>query len=146
MKSFAALFAGLLFGLGLGISGMTNPANVVGFLDVTGRWDPRLMFLMVTALLFTSPAFQFALRGRRQPLFASSFSLPTRKDVDARLLGGASLFGIGWGISGFCPGPAVAGLAAALPQTFMFVGAMIAGMWLYDRFLGVRAAPAPQRA
>ena len=146
MKAFASLLAGLLFGLGLAISGMTNPAKVIGFLDVTGRWDPSLMFLMGTALLIAIPAFQLAKRGHRHPLLAPSFSLPTRNDVDARLLGGASLFGVGWGISGFCPGPAIAGLAAALPQTFMFVGAMIAGMWLYDRFLGVRAATAPQRA
>lgn len=146
MRSFAALLAGLLFGLGLAVSGMTNPAKVIGFLDVAGRWDPSLMFLMGTGLLVTIPAFQIAKRGGRHPLLAPAFALPSRTDVDARLLGGAALFGIGWGIAGFCPGPAIAGLAALLPQTALFVVAMVAGMWIHDRLIASRPAATPQRA
>ncbi len=129
-RTLVALFAGMLFGLGLAISGMTNPAKVVGFLDVAGGWDPTLAFVMGGALLVTVPAFRLIL-GRPRPILADGFALPTKSALDGRLLGGAALFGVGWGLSGFCPGPAVAALVTGLTPVFAFVAAMIAGMVLY---------------
>jgi uncharacterized membrane protein YedE/YeeE len=124
------LFAGALFGLGLAVSGMVDPAKVIGFLDVTGDWDPTLAFVMGGALLVSIPAFRLIFK-RRRPVLADDFELPTKKDVDARLLGGSALFGVGWGLSGFCPGPAVTALATGLTPVFAFVVAMIAGMAIY---------------
>jgi uncharacterized membrane protein YedE/YeeE len=142
----AALFAGALFGLGLAVSGMMNPAKVIGFLDFAGRWDPTLAFVMGGALLVTIPAFRVIL-GRQRPILADGFALPASSDLDARLLGGSALFGVGWGLSGFCPGPAVAALVTGLAPVFAFVAAMMAGMvlyaWLFERreASGVRADP-----
>ena len=130
MRILVALFSGGLFGLGLAVSGMTNPAKIVGFLDLAGEWDPTLAFVMGGALLVTIPAFRLIL-GRPRPILADGFALPTRRALDARLLGGAALFGVGWGLSGFCPGPAVAALVTGLTPVFAFVAAMIAGMVLY---------------
>jgi uncharacterized membrane protein YedE/YeeE len=124
------LFAGALFGLGLAISGMVDPAKVIGFLDVAGDWDPTLAFVMGGALLVTIPAFRLIFK-RSRPVLADEFELPTKKDLDARLLGGSALFGVGWGLSGFCPGPAVTALATGLTPVFAFVAAMIAGMAIY---------------
>ena len=129
-KMLVALLSGVLFGLGLVVSGMVNPAKVLGFLDVAGDWDPTLAFVMGGALLVTIPAFHMIL-NRPRPVFAEEFDLPTKKDVDARLLGGSALFGVGWGLAGFCPGPAVAALASGLAPVFVFVAAMVAGMALY---------------
>ena len=129
-RTLVALFAGTLFGLGLAVSGMVNPAKVVGFLDVAGGWDPTLAFVMGGALLVTIPAFRVILNSPR-PILADGFDLPTKSTLDARLLGGAALFGVGWGLSGFCPGPAVAALTTGLAPVFAFVSAMIAGMVLY---------------
>jgi uncharacterized membrane protein YedE/YeeE len=137
----------MLFGLGLAISGMTNPAKVVGFLDVAGGWDPTLAFVMGGALLVTVPAFRLIL-GRPRPILADGFALPTKSALDGRLLGGAALFGVGWGLSGFCPGPAVAALVTGLTPVFAFVAAMMAGMvlyaWVFERpdRGDVRAEPA----
>jgi uncharacterized membrane protein YedE/YeeE len=142
-----ALLAGTLFGLGLAVSGMMNPAKVVGFLDVAGDWDPTLAFVMGGALLVTIPAFRVIL-NRPRPVLADGFGLPTKSALDARLLGGAALFGVGWGLSGFCPGPAVAALVTGLTPVFAFVAAMVAGMILYARVFerpdrsNVRAEPA----
>ncbi len=127
-----ALVAGVLFGAGLALGGMTNPAKVVGFLDVGGRWDPSLAFVMGSALLVTFPVFAWVRRASR-PLLAERFQLPTKRDLDPQLLTGAALFGIGWGIAGLCPGPAIANLAAGSPEVLLFVVAMVAGMWLRDR-------------
>jgi uncharacterized protein len=129
-RTLVALFAGTLFGLGLAISGMMNPAKVIGFLDVAGGWDPTLAFVMGGALLVTIPAFRLIL-GRSRPILADGFALPTESVLDGRLLGGAALFGVGWGLSGFCPGPAVAALVTGLTPVFAFVAAMLAGMFLY---------------
>ena len=131
-----ALAAGLLFGAGLALGGMTDPARVIGFLDVAGRWDPSLAFVMGCALLVTFPVFAWVRRQQR-PLFAERFQLPTRKDLDPPLLAGAALFGIGWGIAGLCPGPAVANLASGAWEVLLFVAAMVAGMWLRDRTAAV---------
>lgn len=147
LRTFVALFAGMLFGLGLAVSGMMNPARIIGFLDVAGRWDPTLAFVMGGALLVTVPAFRLIL-NRPRPILADGFDLPTRSTLDRRLLGGAAVFGVGWGLSGFCPGPAVAALTTGLAPVFAFVAAMLAGMvlyaWLFARpSLGdVRAEPA----
>ncbi len=145
-RTFVALLAGTLFGLGLAVSGMMNPAKVVGFLDVAGEWDPTLAFVMGGALLVTIPAFRLIL-GRPRPILADGFALPTKSALDGRLLGGAALFGVGWGLSGFCPGPAVAALVTGLTPVFAFVAAMVAGMvlytWVFERpdRRGVRADP-----
>ena len=136
LRTLVALFAGTLFGMGLAVSGMMNPAKVVGFLDVAGEWDPTLAFVMGGALLITIPAFRLIL-GRPRPVLADGFALPTKSALDRRLLGGAALFGVGWGLSGFCPGPAVAALVTGLTPVFAFVAAMIAGMtvytWVFER-------------
>jgi uncharacterized membrane protein YedE/YeeE len=124
------LFAGALFGLGLAVSGMVNPQKVIGFLDVTGNWDPTLAFVMGGALLVTIPAFRLVFK-RPRPVLADEFELPTKKGLDVRLLGGSALFGVGWGLSGFCPGPAITALASGLAPVFAFVVAMVAGMAVY---------------
>jgi len=129
---FSSLAAGVLFGLGLAVSQMVNPAKVIGFLDVAGKWDPTLLFVMGGALAVTVPAFRWVVK-RSYPLFAAGFVLPTRKDLDPRLIAGAALFGIGWGLAGLCPGPAVTALVTlALPIAVFFV-AMLAGAFAYDR-------------
>lgn len=131
LRMIVALFSGALFGLGLAVSGMANPAKVIGFLDVTGDWDPTLAFVMGGALLVSVPAFRMIF-GRRRPVLAEDFELPSNKEVDARLLGGSALFGVGWGLSGFCPGPAVTALATGITPVFAFVAAMVAGMAIYE--------------
>ena len=126
----ASLLIGTLFGAGLAISQMMNPAKVVGFLDVAGDWDPTLALVMAGALIAAWPGFALA-RRRKAPVLDGSFELPSRRDIDARLLGGAAVFGVGWGLSGFCPGPALAALGSGLWPVFAFVAAMAAGMLLY---------------
>lgn len=126
-KLFCALVAGLLFGLGLVISGMINPAKVQNFLDVTGSWDPSLAFVMGGALLVTTPGFWW-LKSRSRPVFAERFEWPSRKDIDPRLVVGSSLFGAGWGMAGFCPGPALSALALARSEVLIFILAMVGGM------------------
>jgi uncharacterized membrane protein YedE/YeeE len=126
----AALGIGMLFGVGLTLSGMVRPLKVVGFLDVAGAWDPTLGFVMGGALAVTALAFPRILR-RAGPLWAEAFSLPTRRDLDARLVIGSALFGIGWGLGGFCPGPALASLALGASGAWIFAAAMAAGMLLH---------------
>jgi len=122
-----ALAAGALFAVGLILSEMINPAKVINFLDLAGDWDPTLAFVMGGGLLVTVPAYRLVLR-RAKPLFAERFHLPTRKDLDARLIGGAALFGVGWGLAGLCPGPALTALSTGLPEMAGFVLAMWLGM------------------
>lgn len=128
MKNLAALLCGLLFGAGLALSGMTDTARVLGFLDLFGDWIPDLAFVMGGAVCVTLVTFRFVLK--RRPLLAPEFSLPTRTDLDPRLLGGAALFGIGWGTYGYCPGPALSALVYLDTGTVVFVAAMAAGMAL----------------
>ena len=128
MKSLAALACGLLFGSGLAFSGMTDTAKVLGFFDLFGNWDPDLVFVMGGAVAVTVVSFRFILRGR--PLLAPNFSLPTHKDLDPRLIVGTALFGIGWGVFGYCPGPALSALVYLNPTTIGFVVAMLVGMAL----------------
>lgn len=130
LRMLVNVFAGALFGLGLAVSGMVDPQKVIGFLDVAGDWDPTLAFVMGGALLVAFPAFRL-ISKRSRPVLEDDFALPTKTEVDARLLGGAALFGIGWGLSGFCPGPAVTALASGLAPVFAFVAAMLAGMAVY---------------
>ncbi|MCJ7528823.1 MAG: YeeE/YedE family protein [Methyloceanibacter sp.] len=127
MRSIANLLAGLIFGLGLLISGMANPAKVQNFLDLAGTFDPSLIFVMAGAVMVTFAGYRLVLR-RPRPVLAERFYLPTAKDIDARLIGGAALFGIGWGLSGFCPGPAIVSLPLLATGTLVFVPAMLAGI------------------
>lgn len=148
-RSAVALLAGILFGLGLAVSQMVNPAKVLAFLDivaawrpVAGGWDPSLAFVMAGALAVTAVGFRLALR-RPAPVFGSAFDLPRTSAIDGRLVAGAAIFGVGWGLVGFCPGPALASLVLGLPKSFVFVAAMGAGAWLYRG--GGLMAPAAQR-
>lgn len=129
MKLVAALISGLVFGIGLCISGMANPAKVQNFLDLFGTWDPSLAFVMGGAIAVTMPGF-WLIQKRTKPLFHDTFHLPTRSDIDMRLVIGAAIFGIGWGLGGFCPGPALTALPIAAPGTLVFIPAMLGGMWL----------------
>lgn len=128
---FFALLSGTLFGLGLVVSGMVNPAKVLAFLDVAGNWDPTLAFVMLGALAVTTPAFRVVLK-RRGPWFANRFALPTKTDLEPRLALGAALFGIGWGLAGLCPGPAVTALVTARGEIVLFVAALLAGTVICD--------------
>jgi uncharacterized membrane protein YedE/YeeE len=127
MHIFSTLFAGLLFGTGLILSGMANPAKVQNFLDLFGTWDPSLAFVMGGAIMVNMPGF-WLVQKRTKPLFHDVFHLPTRTDFDTRLVVGAATFGIGWGLGGFCPGPALTALPLAATGTLWFVPAMLIGM------------------
>ena len=134
-KAAVSMFlAGLLFGAGLVISGMVNPGKVIGFLDLAGNWDPSLILVMGGGLLVTVPAFHLVLKNP-QPLFAANFFLPTLKHIDGKLIAGSVLFGLGWGIAGFCPGPAIAALVTLNPTVLMFVAAMVGGMVIHHFLL-----------
>lgn len=124
------LAVGLIFGAGLALSDMVNPARVLAFLDVAGVWDPTLAFVMGAAILPSAVAYLIRRRMDR-PLLESRFSIPESRTLDRPLLVGAALFGIGWGLVGFCPGPAIAGLVLGAWQPWVFVGAMLAGMALH---------------
>lgn len=128
LRSIAtALPAGLLFGLGLAVSGMIDPAQVLGFLDVAGAWNPSLAFVLVGAVAVSAAGYALARRWTR-PLFAAKFDLPAAAAIDIRLVLGAAIFGVGWGLAGFCPGPAIASLSLGLPHSIAFVIAMLVGM------------------
>ena len=143
MQIITALAAGLIFGLGLILSGMTDPSKVIGFLDLTGRWDPSLAFVMGGAILVGVVAFQFA-RGREKSLLGDVMRLPTARQVDRRLVLGSLVFGAGWGLAGYCPGPALVAVAQGGVQPLIFVAAMLAGMALYE-IQDRRAAVPPQK-
>ncbi len=127
MPLLVALVSGLLFGLGLTVSGMINPAKVLGFLDFAGHWDPSLALVMLAAIPVAALGFAVG-RGRRLPLYAPAFSMPAKSQVDVRLVSGAVMFGIGWGLAGFCPGPALASIGFGGWRVLVFVAAMLAGM------------------
>ena len=129
MRELAAGVCGLVFGAGLLVSGMTNPQKVLGFLDFSGTWDPTLAFVMGGALAVNGAAFAWT-RRRAKPLLAEAFALPTASAIDGRLLAGALLFGVGWGLVGLCPGPALAGLLRGEPSIYVFALALVAGTWL----------------
>jgi uncharacterized protein len=133
MKILLALLAGLLFGGGLDLGGMTQPAVVLGFLDISGAWNAQLLFVMLGAVVTTAIGYRLVLRDA-QPWFEKNFQLPGSRSIDARLLGGAALFGIGWGIAGYCPGPALASISGANPSLWLLLLCMVLGWWLASRF------------
>ena len=128
MDKFFSLLSGFIFGIGLTISSMTNPAKVIGFLDITGNWDPSLMFVMIGAIVVSAPFF-YLLRNKTKPLYELNFEIPTIKNLDRQLILGSSLFGIGWGFVGFCPGPAISSLFLLNPLSILFVISMIVGFY-----------------
>ena len=132
MKGLAALLCGTLFGIGLAVSGMTDTAKVLGFLDLFGDWVPDLMFVMGGAVCVTLVAFRFIVK-RDRSLLGEIMSLPKTTAIDARLLSGAAIFGIGWGVYGYCPGPAISALGYLQSNTVIFVVAMLVGMGLANR-------------
>jgi uncharacterized membrane protein YedE/YeeE len=132
MSRVSSLLCGLLFGAGLAASGMTDTAKVIGFLDIFGQWDPDLLFVMGSAVLTTVISFYFILK-RPHPIFGKAFFLPKNKSIDRKVLIGAILFGIGWGLYGYCPGPAVAAIVYLQPVTAVFLIAMFAGMFIGNK-------------
>ena len=137
--SLSAFLTGLLFGLGLLVSGMANPAKVLGFLDLAGAWDPSLALVMAGAVVVGLAAFRVA-DGRRRSLLAQPMRIPANRSIDRRLLLGSLGFGIGWGLAGFCPGPALVALGAGEPKAVVFVIAMLAGMAIFEGIERGRAA------
>jgi uncharacterized membrane protein YedE/YeeE len=145
MASFFALLAGALFGIGLIVSGMANPQKVLGFLDLAGPWDPSLALVMAGATAVGAMAFAVA-RRRSTSLLGLPMRLPTSAGLDRRLIGGSVLFGLGWGIAGFCPGPALVALGMGEVKALVFVLAMLAGMGIFEVLERRGAARAPARA
>ncbi len=135
MQLIAIWLTGLVFGIGIAVSGMMNPAKVLNFFDIAGSWDPSLALVMGGAVTVTFLGYRLVLR-RPAPVFARSFALPKARRIDARLVGGAAIFGIGWGIAGFCPGGALPALGTLTPAAFVFVAALIAGMALARQITG----------
>jgi uncharacterized membrane protein YedE/YeeE len=133
LRIVIALVAGLVFGLGLLLSGMADPAKVLGFLDLAGRWDPSLALVMVGAIALAAVAFAWG-RGRATSLLGDPIQLPAKRTIDRRLIVGALLFGAGWGLAGFCPGPALVALGLGNAKAVVFVAAMLAGMGLFEWF------------
>ena len=136
-QKLVTFIAGVVFAVGLGISGMTNPAKVIGFLDVTGAWDPSLAFVMGGAIGIHVLVAQWAKKAQR-PLWADAFVLPTRADIDGRLLAGAALFGLGWGTASYCPGPALVSLVGLTTGALTFCASMIAGIAAFHGFAATR--------
>ncbi len=139
MKALLTSFiSGVVFALGLGISGMTRPIKVIGFLDFFGAWDASLAFVMIGAIAVYFVAYHWS-RKMPSPLLAADFSLPRRGDLDANLTLGAAIFGAGWGLGGFCPGPALTSLASRAPAVLIFVAAMVVGMYAHTWLTELRA-------
>ncbi|MGI9289514.1 MAG: DUF6691 family protein [Pseudomonadales bacterium] len=132
-KNVFAFIAGLLFGLGLAVSQMVNPEKVIAFLDIAGAWDPSLLLVMVAAVAVNFIGFRLTTR-RSRPLFGDVFHLPTRIDLDTKLIIGAAIFGVGWGLGGYCPGPALAALSIGSWEPLVFVAAMLLGSLGYQFF------------
>jgi uncharacterized protein len=147
MYAFCAFVAGLVFGMGLLVSGMVNPAKVLGFLDLAGRWDPSLTLVMVGAIAIGAAGFAVATR-RAMTLLGTPMLLPTARGIDRRLVFGSLLFGVGWGLAGFCPGPALVALGAGYLKALVFVAAMIAGMLIFEwlEWARVRSAAGAEAA
>jgi uncharacterized membrane protein YedE/YeeE len=139
-ETASAFTVGLLFGLGLLVSGMADPAKVLAFLDVTGRWDPSLALVMAGAIAVSAAGYRLA-RRRGRPVLAPRLDVPNRRDLDARLIAGAAIFGLGWGLAGLCPGPALTLLTLAPAEAVTFVAAMVAGMLLFRLLPAARLKP-----
>ena len=133
MRLFSIYVIGIIFGVGISMSGMANPAKVINFFDVAGTWDPSLMFVMGGALLITFIGYRFVLKGQ-SPVFDSKFHLPNKQDIDMQLVGGSALFGIGWGIAGFCPGGAIPAIGTGHNEVFIFMASLVVGIMI-ARFL-----------
>ncbi len=134
MTKLSSLLSGIIFGLGLTISGMVNPQKVLGFLNIFGDWDPSLMFVMVGAIIIFSPL-HFTFKRKSRPFFAQSFIIPSKKDIDKSLILGAILFGIGWGLVGLCPGPAISAISFLNVNVYIFVLFMFIGFYLGNLLL-----------
>ena len=143
MKFVLTLLIGAVFGLGIAISGMANPAKVVNFFDLAGTWDPSLVFVMGGALLTTMVGYRIVFGSRSAPLYEPKFYLPTRRDIDPQLVGGSALFGVGWGISGFCPGGAIPALGLGYWQVPVFIASMAVGIIVARTILHGRSSVAP---
>ncbi len=137
MKFAVSFVAGIFFSIGLVISGMTNPNIVIGFLDIFGEWDMRLIFVMGGAVGVNLVLFRLILK-RKRPLMSESFSLPTAKDIDFKLILGSVLFGVGWGIMGICPGPGIVNMVTAQPLFIVFIGCMLVGMGIHKYFFDTK--------
>jgi uncharacterized membrane protein YedE/YeeE len=144
-ETLAGLITGFLFGLGLCLAGMTSPAVVQGFLDIAGAWNPALLFVMAGGVVVTFLGYRF-LVPKSRPLWASSFTIPSATRIDTPLISGAAIFGIGWGLAGYCPGPAVVSLASGRTGVFVFVFSMAAGMMLVRWMRGASRASMVARA
>lgn len=147
MRELSALGLGILFGVGLAVAGMTDPAKVLAFLDVSGAWDPSLAVVMASALAVSAAGYAVA-RRRERAWLGDALAIPTRRDIDAPLIGGATLFGVGWGLVGLCPGPALANLFRGSAEVGLFVAAMLAGVAGYQsltRRTNPSAATSPTR-
>ena len=142
MTRLLAFAFGLLFGLGLIISGMSNPAKIIGFLDLAGPWDPSLMFVMMGAIAIGVVAFTLAQR-RPQSLLGAPMQLPTARAIDPRLVMGSALFGVGWGLAGICPGPALVLLGAGSPPGIVFTAGLLGGMAAFEAHRRLRETPRP---
>ena len=130
MKSLiAAFFSAFVFGIGLGVAGMTLPEKVIGFLDITGSWDPSLAMVMIGAIAVHALSFRLVTR-RKSPILSMQFHIPTRRDVDYKLFAGSFIFGVGWGLGGFCPGPAIVSAVSANESVLIFLASMVAGVYL----------------
>ncbi|MBC7699106.1 YeeE/YedE family protein [Aquabacterium sp.] len=140
MTTLTSLLAGLLFGLGLLVSGMANPTKVLGFLDLAGAWDPSLGLVMAGAVSVAAMAFVLASK-RTLSLLGATMRLPTARHIDRRLVGGSLLFGIGWGLAGFCPGPALVAVGMGMIKAFVFVAAMLVGMGAFELFERRKSRP-----
>ena len=137
MSKIVSCISGIIFGVGLSVSNMINPEKVLGFLDIFGLWDPSLIFVMMGAIIISAPVF-FLFRGKNKPLFANNFTMPTLKSIDKNLIIGSSIFGVGWGMAGFCPGPAISSLALLNTYSVIFVLSMLGGFLLtklFDRII-----------
>lgn len=137
-----SLIAGFLFGLGMMVSGMVDPAKVIGFLNIFGHWDPSLAFVMGGALMVFAPGYFLLVKKQPKPVLADTFCLSENQKLDKKLIGGSALFGIGWGLAGICPGPAVTALGSGAATVSMFVLSMIAGMFLVNQLTERKAAMA----
>ena len=141
MRHVSSYLIGLIFGIGILISGMANPAKVLNFFDVAGNWDPSLIFVMGSALVVTFIGYRIVLR-RPAPIIDAKFHLPDNPRIDARLLGGAAVFGVGWGIAGFCPGAAIPALGSGQFEVIVFVAALVAGIFAAKALMALTGARA----
>jgi len=143
-RELIALASGIVFAIGLGISGMTQPAKVIGFLDFAGRWDASLAFVMVGAIAVNLLAFRGIVRKRSASLCGDAFRLPTKREIDVRLVIGAAIFGVGWGLGGYCPGPGLTSVATLEAGPLVFVAAMAAGIFLQAAIFNRSSKPLAQ--